>query len=169
LAASLASSSGQPSIPLSDVLARVKKFAAVLLGFEHVYDTTFSRHLSLLEHVQEFEERRTAAASGKAGAPSSVKSKDTANETCCGTHAPGECLSHPKDEGEGEGDGRLPMLASACPGWVCYAEKAHGEMLPFISRTKSPQAIMGTLVKGWLAQKWGKRCALCLFHFSHLV
>ncbi|KAI0063588.1 iron hydrogenase [Artomyces pyxidatus] len=55
------------------------------------------------------------------------------------------------------GDGDLPMLASACPGWVCYAEKTHGEMLPFIARTKSPQQIMGTLVKEWLGEKWGKR------------
>lgn len=36
--------------------------------------------------------------------------------------------------------GPLPMLASACPGWVCYAEKTHGSyILPFISTTKSPQ------------------------------
>lgn len=48
------------------------------------------------------------------------------------------------------------MLASACPGWVCYAEKTHSEMLPFISRTKSPQQVMGTLVKEWLGKKWGK-------------
>lgn len=35
---------------------------------------------------------------------------------------------------------RLPMLASACPGWVCYAEKTHGDyVLPHISATKSPQ------------------------------
>ena len=34
----------------------------------------------------------------------------------------------------------LPMLASACPGWVCYAEKTHGEyVLPYISTTRSPQ------------------------------
>ena len=34
----------------------------------------------------------------------------------------------------------LPMLASACPGWICYAEKTHGEyVLPYISTTKSPQ------------------------------
>ena len=34
----------------------------------------------------------------------------------------------------------LPMLASACPGWVCYAEKTHGDfVLPYISSTKSPQ------------------------------
>ncbi|EJU04268.1 iron hydrogenase [Dacryopinax primogenitus] len=56
----------------------------------------------------------------------------------------------------GEGaEERLPMLASACPGWVCYAEKTHGEMLPFMSRVKSPQQIMGTLVKEWLGSQWG--------------
>jgi len=48
------------------------------------------------------------------------------------------------------------MLASACPGWVCYAEKTHAEMIPFMSRTKSPQQIMGTLVKSWLASKFGQ-------------
>ena len=38
------------------------------------------------------------------------------------------------------GAGTLPMLASACPGWVCYAEKTHGEyVLPYISITRSPQ------------------------------
>ena len=46
-------------------------------------------------------------------------------------------------EGAGGGAhrGPLPMLASACPGWVCYAEKTHGEYaLPHISTAKSPQA-----------------------------
>ncbi|KAF8210290.1 iron hydrogenase [Mycena galopus ATCC 62051] len=52
--------------------------------------------------------------------------------------------------------GQLPMLASACPGWICYAEKAHAEMLPFIARTKSPQQVMGTLVKNWMGQIWEK-------------
>jgi iron only hydrogenase large subunit-like protein len=56
------------------------------------------------------------------------------------------------------GGGALPMLASACPGWVCYAEKTHGEMLPFIAATKSPQQVMGTLVKEWLAPHyWDKQ------------
>lgn len=31
------------------------------------------------------------------------------------------------------------MLASACPGWVCYAEKTHAAVLPNISTAKSPQ------------------------------
>lgn len=48
--------------------------------------------------------------------------------------------------------GPLPMLASACPGWVCYAEKTQAaNLLPHISSTKSPQAIMGSIVKRRLA------------------
>ena len=43
------------------------------------------------------------------------------------------------------GKGALPMLSSACSGWVYYAEKTHSEMLPFISRTKNPQQVMGLL------------------------
>lgn len=50
----------------------------------------------------------------------------------------------------------LPMLASACPGWVCYAEKAQGELLPLLSATRSPQGVMGALVKQWYAVKIGR-------------
>ncbi|XP_054614921.1 cytosolic Fe-S cluster assembly factor narfl [Dunckerocampus dactyliophorus] len=50
----------------------------------------------------------------------------------------------------------LPMLTSACPGWICYAEKTHGEfVLPYISTTRSPQQMMGSLVKGYFAQQEG--------------
>lgn len=48
----------------------------------------------------------------------------------------------------------LPMLSSSCPGWVCYAEKTHGTfILPYLSTTRSPQQIMGVLVKQFLAQR----------------
>ncbi|KAF8577747.1 iron hydrogenase [Ramaria rubella] len=114
LAASVSSTSRQP-VSLQAILRRVQAFCRQELGFAYIFDTTFARHLSLLEHGREFDERRLAR-------------------------------SH--------GENTLPMLASACPGWVCYAEKAHAEMLPFISRTRSPQQIMGTLVKQWMAKKW---------------
>ncbi|TBU29626.1 iron hydrogenase [Dichomitus squalens] len=112
LAASISSSSSQ-NVSLLQVLRRVSAFCKEVLGFAHVFDTTFARHITLLEHAKEFTERKN-------------------------------------------GEGKLPMLASACPGWVCYAEKTHAEMLPFISRTKSPQQVMGTLVKEWSGAKWGK-------------
>ncbi|XP_053708553.1 cytosolic Fe-S cluster assembly factor narfl [Synchiropus splendidus] len=50
----------------------------------------------------------------------------------------------------------LPMLTSACPGWICYAEKTHGEfILPYVSSTRSPQQMMGSLVKGYFAEQQG--------------
>ena len=47
---------------------------------------------------------------------------------------------------------RKPILTSACPGWVCYAEKTHPHVLPHLSRLKSPQALTGTLLKSVLSR-----------------
>lgn len=44
-----------------------------------------------------------------------------------------------------------PILTSACPGWICYAEKTHPHVLPHLSRLKSPQAMTGTLLKSILS------------------
>ncbi|TGO24224.1 hypothetical protein BPAE_0108g00170 [Botrytis paeoniae] len=50
---------------------------------------------------------------------------------------------------------KKPILTSSCPGWVCYAEKTHPHVLPHLSRMKSPQALMGTLIKTTLSRKLG--------------
>jgi iron only hydrogenase large subunit-like protein len=50
---------------------------------------------------------------------------------------------------------KQPILTSACPGWICYAEKTHPYVLPHLSRLKSPQALTGTLVKSVLNQRFG--------------
>lgn len=48
------------------------------------------------------------------------------------------------------------ILSSACPGWICYAEKTKGELLPLVSDVVSSQAAMGVLVKyGIVAKKLG--------------
>lgn len=57
---------------------------------------------------------------------------------------------------DGDPEAKVPMLAGACPGWICYAEKSHGDfILPHLSRSRSPQAVMGALVKDYLAKKIG--------------
>uniref|UniRef100_A0A5F8ABS3 Cytosolic iron-sulfur assembly component 3 n=1 Tax=Macaca mulatta TaxID=9544 RepID=A0A5F8ABS3_MACMU len=39
-------------------------------------------------------------------------------------------------------------------GWICYAEKTHGSfILPYISTARSPQQVMGSLVKDFFAQQ----------------
>ncbi|XP_016205847.1 protein NAR1 isoform X1 [Arachis ipaensis] len=52
----------------------------------------------------------------------------------------------------------LPMIASACPGWICYAEKQLGSfVLPNISKVKSPQQTIGAIIKHYLCQDMGLR------------
>ncbi|KAK9935875.1 hypothetical protein M0R45_012749 [Rubus argutus] len=54
----------------------------------------------------------------------------------------------------------LPMISSACPGWICYAEKTLGSyVLPYISSVKSPQQTIGVIVKKHVCQKIGLRPA----------
>ncbi|KAF2813363.1 iron hydrogenase [Mytilinidion resinicola] len=49
---------------------------------------------------------------------------------------------------------KKPILTSACPGWICYAEKTHPYVLPHLSRLKSPQALAGTLLKSVLSRRY---------------
>ncbi|KAE7995247.1 hypothetical protein FH972_000067 [Carpinus fangiana] len=52
----------------------------------------------------------------------------------------------------------LPMISSACPGWICYAEKQLGSyVLPYISSVKSPQQTIGSIVKHHICQELGVR------------
>ena len=51
--------------------------------------------------------------------------------------------------------GKLPLFTSCCPAWVNYAEKHCPEVLPYVSTTRSPQAVTGSLIKTYLAEKMG--------------
>ncbi|XP_055820479.1 protein NAR1 isoform X2 [Solanum dulcamara] len=58
----------------------------------------------------------------------------------------------------GESKPPLPMISSACPGWICYAEKTLGSfILPYISSVKSPQQTIGAVVKNFICQKLSLR------------
>ncbi|KAL8647473.1 MAG: hypothetical protein Q9210_005543 [Variospora velana] len=69
------------------------------------------------------------------------------------------CFSPSFDNNEASSSGqpRKPILSSACPGWICYAEKTHPHVLPHLSRLKSPQALTGTLLKTILSQRFSIR------------
>ncbi|KAF5851241.1 hypothetical protein GGP41_004056 [Bipolaris sorokiniana] len=60
----------------------------------------------------------------------------------------------PGSEGAIDTIPKAPILTSACPGWICYAEKTHPYVLPHLSRLKSPQALTGTLVKSVLSERY---------------
>ncbi|RDL42278.1 putative Cytosolic Fe-S cluster assembly factor NAR1 [Venustampulla echinocandica] len=59
------------------------------------------------------------------------------------------------ENGDAKKQPTKPILTSSCPGWICYAEKTHPHILPHLSRLKSPQALMGTLLKTALSRKLG--------------
>ncbi len=52
-------------------------------------------------------------------------------------------------------NGTLPMLTSCCPAWVKFFEHQFPEMLDIPSSCKSPQIMMGSVVKTYYAEKQG--------------
>ncbi len=47
----------------------------------------------------------------------------------------------------------LPLITSCCPAWVDYMEKYYGDMIPHFSTAKSPQQMMGAMIKTYWAEK----------------
>jgi iron-only hydrogenase group A len=74
------------------------------IGFEAVFDTSFTADLTIMEEVSELIKRVTTG-------------------------------------------GALPMFTSCSPGWVRYIELHRPEMIPYLSTCKSPQQMMGALIK----------------------
>jgi len=52
-------------------------------------------------------------------------------------------------------NGVLPMTTSCCPGWIKYLEEYYPEFIPNVSSCKSPQQMMGAIVKTYFAEKMG--------------
>jgi NADH-quinone oxidoreductase subunit G len=49
----------------------------------------------------------------------------------------------------------LPLFTSCCPAWVDYAEKNYHDLVGNLSTAKSPQQMMGAVIKTYWAQKAG--------------
>ncbi|MEI7835762.1 MAG: NADH-dependent [FeFe] hydrogenase, group A6, partial [Planctomycetota bacterium] len=81
-----------------------------LMGFDRVFDTSFTADLTIMEEGSE--------------------------------------LVHRVQTG-----GVLPMLTSCSPGWIKYVETFYPEFIPNLSTCKSPQQMMGALIKNFFAAK----------------
>jgi NADH-quinone oxidoreductase subunit G/NADP-reducing hydrogenase subunit HndD len=53
--------------------------------------------------------------------------------------------------------GTLPMITSCCPAWVRYVEEIKPELLSNLSSTRSPQQIMGRLIKNYITSSAGQK------------
>lgn len=57
-----------------------------------------------------------------------------------------EILMQKLETGEG-----FPVISSCCPAWVKYAEQFYPDVLPYISTCKSPQQMLGSIIKTYYA------------------
>jgi NADH-quinone oxidoreductase subunit G len=95
------------SVTTGQIVAACKR-----LGFDIVYDTSFSADLTVIEEANEFITRFS----------------------------------------KGE---NLPQFTSCCPGWVKFAEQYFPDLLPNLSTCRSPQQMLGSLVKEILPAEKG--------------
>ncbi|MEN6385088.1 MAG: NADH-dependent [FeFe] hydrogenase, group A6 [Phycisphaerales bacterium] len=49
--------------------------------------------------------------------------------------------------------GVLPMMTSCSPGWIKYVEQFYPEFIPNLSTCKSPQQMLGAVIKSFFAQR----------------
>ena len=61
-----------------------------------------------------------------------------------------EVIMQKMETGEG-----FPIISSCCPAWVKYAEQFYPEVLPFLSTCKSPQQMLGSIIKSYFAPQQG--------------
>jgi NADH-quinone oxidoreductase subunit G/NADP-reducing hydrogenase subunit HndD len=80
------------------------------VGFDRVFDTSFTADLTIMEEGSELVQRV-------------------------------------------QNGGALPMFTSCSPGWVKFVEEFYPEFLPNVSTCKSPQQMMGAIIKSFFAQK----------------
>jgi len=98
--------------PGADV-AGVMTAALRHLGFDRVFDTSFTADLTIMEEASELVQRLT------------------------------------------QKTGPLPMMTSCSPGWIRFVEQFYPEFIPNLSTCKSPQQMMGAIIKHYFAQREG--------------
>lgn len=113
-----------------------------------MFDISWARDVALLESSAEFVARFVASARGKealahAASPAAAGGGGSGGGPEAMDIDGGGSVSEQQQQQQQQGPGRrtqqrqqwpeaagdpgpLPVLASACPGWVCYAEKTHG-------------------------------------------
>ena len=82
------------------------------LGFDRVFDTSFSADLTIMEEASE--------------------------------------LAHRISTG-----GTLPMMTSCSPGWIKFVEQFYPDFLKNLSSCRSPQQMMGAVIKSYFAEREG--------------
>ncbi|KAK9462566.1 iron hydrogenase [Lipomyces oligophaga] len=123
-----------------------------ILGFKYVVGTGVGRQISLA-----YSAREVLVKSGRIREESNLADEGIYNYT---TNANSEMSSQNKTTNKG------PLLSSVCPGWICYVEKTHPHIIPYLSSVKSAQQIVGSLLKRLIARDNSGICESEIFHVS---
>ena len=141
---SLASIAALTSMEIVEVFLRV---ASLLkrIGVHYVMDMSAVGDVSLIETREEFMMRYR---NGHHKNTSWISPASTSAISSTRQIAVDQMQSlDPNTMAPGIEIGNLPMIASSCPGWICFAEKTQPQSLPYISSTKSPQQLLGSIIK----------------------
>lgn len=103
------------------------------LGFDYVFDTNFTADLTIMEEGTELLKRIKAG--GARCLTAGARLPPTLTRLL---------------------PGPFPMFTSCCPAWVNLVEKCYPEYLENLSSCKSPQGMLGTLVKEEFPKQLGK-------------
>eukprot|EP01034_Spumella_vulgaris_P021954 gene21954-28034_t len=139
------------------------RIATVLksLGIRYVFDASSAGDIALIESREEFMMRyrggrqtvweKPVLTTANSFTSVNVYPVDTSNSGRNGWESIAAApVSHVSAVGPPAATLQVPMLTSNCPGWICYAEKNSPQALPYVSTVKSPQQIIGTLIKNIL-------------------
>jgi NADH-quinone oxidoreductase subunit G len=103
------------------------------LGFDYVFDTNFTADLTIMEEATELLMRVDLHA--RAGA---LRTRQ----------ANGEQLTEEENLAiDRTAEKPLPQFTSCCPGWINWLEINRPDLLKHVSTTKSPQGMLGALIK----------------------
>ena len=117
------------------------------LGFDYVLDVNFSADLTIMEEGTELLKRLQHAWEKENQNSDSSSSNATSSSAPSSSSSSSSLRPH--------GSGPLPMFTSCCPGWVTLVEKSYPELIPNLSTCKSPQQMLGAVVKRYFAEKMG--------------
>ncbi len=98
----------KPGTDIDGILVRALR----QIGFDRVFDTSFTADLTIMEEASELVKRVTTG-------------------------------------------GRLPMMTSCSPGWIKFVEQFYPEFIENLSTCKSPQQMMGAVIKSYFAEREG--------------
>lgn len=142
----------------SEMQQRISNFLRKRKRVSFVLDATLAGDLALVEQSREFIHRFKAQQARRAtgqvklpwqAPPTSAAVSSTSTKLDPNSPDP-QIIEHGGEVAPGD---MTPLIASACPGWICYAEKSCPEAIPFISTTKSPQQIAGSLIKDLVSRE----------------